>query len=83
MSALQTGGGASPPSFEGSLLPGTPLQTGATYQSYLEGGGGEGGSTYIPSTYIPNQNAELELTDVVILGPCKNIVVDVMIFQSV
>ena len=38
MSALQTGGGASPPSFEGSLLPGTPHQTGATYQSYLEGG---------------------------------------------
>ena len=60
MSALQTGGGASPPSFEGSLLPGTPHQTGATYQSYLEGGrGGEGGSTYIPSTYIPYQNAEL------------------------
>ena len=59
MSALHTGGGASPPSFEGSLLPGTPHQTGATYQSYLEGGGGEGGSTYIPSTYIPYQNAEL------------------------
>ena len=61
MSALQTGGGASPPSFEGSLLPGTPHQTGATYQSYLGGWseGGEGGSTYIPKTYIPYQKAEL------------------------
>ena len=57
MSALQTGGGASPPSFEGSLLPGTPNQRGATYQSYLEGRGGEGGREYIPSTYIPYQNA--------------------------
>ena len=52
MSALQTGGGASPPSFEGSLLPGTPHQTGATYQSYLEGGGGEGASSVLRySTY--------------------------------
>ena len=38
LSALQTGGGASPPSFERSLLPGTPFhQRGATYQTYLEG----------------------------------------------
>ena len=59
MSALQTGGGASPPGFEGSLLPGTPHQRGAAYQSYLEGRGegGKGGDTYIPSTYIPHQNA--------------------------
>ena len=63
MSALQTGGGASPPSFEGSLLPGTPHQMGATYQSYLEGKGGAGGEregvhTYlVHSTYIPYQNA--------------------------
>ena len=54
MSALQTGGGASPPSFEGSLLPGTPHQTGATYQSYLEGGRGgrEGVHTYLVHTYL-------------------------------
>ena len=49
LSALQTGGGASPPSFERSLLPGTPLQQrGATYQTYLEGRGGE----YIHTQYI-------------------------------
>ena len=55
MSALQTGGGASPPSFERSLLPGTPFQQrGATYQTYLEGRGGE----YIHTEYIhTDQNA--------------------------
>ena len=59
LSALQTGGGASPPSFERSLLPGTPLQQrGATYQTYLEGRGGgwgEGIHTYLIHTYRPKR----------------------------
>ena len=59
LSALQTGGGASPPSFEGSLLPGTPHKREQPTNPTSRGEGGEGGSAYIPSTYIPNQNAEL------------------------
>ena len=68
MSALQTGGGASPPGFEGSLLPGAPHQRGAAYQSYLEGRGeGEGVHTYRVHTYLTKtRNLEIATSDLYI-----------------